>query len=94
MMAQPEIQPEALSAYVDHWQHLADELQWLELLLQRQVAMLRAQTLPAQRLAVNRQVCIAHEEIDWLLGNEKPPGMETREADGIHRRLERFRNRI
>lgn len=94
MMVQPEIQPEAPSAYADHFEHLTDELQWLDLLLQRQVATLRAQTQPVQRLAVSRQVCIAHEEVDWLLGNEKPPGMETREAAGMHRRLERFRNRM
>jgi DNA polymerase III delta prime subunit len=94
VIAQVERQPEQALAYADHWQHLTDELQWLDLLLQWQVAMLRAQTQPAQRLAVSRQVCIAHEEIDWLLGNEKPPNVETHEADGIRRRLERFRDRI
>jgi len=94
MMAQPELRPEAPPAYADHWQHLTDELQWLDLLLQRQVAVFRAQTQSVQRLAVNRQVCITHEEIDSLLGNEKSPAIETREADGIHRRLERLQHRI
>ena len=56
MMAQPELRPEAPPAYADHFEHLADELQWLDLLIQRQVTALRAQTQPFQRLAADRRV--------------------------------------
>ena len=87
-------QAEQALAYADHFEHLADELQRLDLLLQQQVTLFRAQTQPFQRLAADRRVYISHEEIDWLLGNEKSPKVETREADGIRRRLERFDEQI
>lgn len=94
-MAQPHVQDnQTVSAYADCFEHLADELKQLDLLIQRQVVALRSQTLPFQRLAANRQVCIAHEEVDWLLSENPLPSPENRETDQIHRRLEQIQNQI
>lgn len=76
MTAQLKLQPETPPSYADQWEYLADELQHLDLLIEWQVAAFRAQTQPFQRLAADRRVFIAHEEVDWLLGNKPPPSHE------------------
>lgn len=86
MSAQPEFQAQAPAAYRDFGEHLADELRSLDLLIQRQAQSLLARTQPFQRLASDRHVFIASEEVDWLLGEGRLPAPKPREADSLLRR--------
>jgi AAA+ superfamily predicted ATPase len=89
MIAQSELQQnQKVSAYADHFEHLAEELQLLDLLIQRQVVALRSQSQPFQRLAANRQVYIAHEEVDWLLSEKPLAEAQVKKIEEIYRRFE------
>lgn len=94
-MAQPDVQAsQGILIYADHFEHLADELQWLDLVIQLEVAKLRSRTRPFQQLAASQQVYISHEEIDWLLGEVPLPGAETDELAPIRRQIEKLRQQI
>lgn len=94
-MAQPDIQKnQGISAYASHFEHLSDELKGLDLVIQLEVAKLRSRTQPFQQLAVNQQVYISHEEVDWLLGEASLPHLESNELDPIYRQIARLRQRI
>ncbi len=95
MISQSELQQnQRMSVYADRFEHLADELQLLDLLIQRQVVVLRSQVQPFQRLAASRQVCIAHEEVDWLLSEKPLAEAEASEIEEINRRLEQVQEQI
>jgi ATPase family associated with various cellular activities (AAA) len=95
MMAQPDIQQnQGISAYASHFEHLSDELKWLDLVIQLEVARLRSRTQPFQQLAVNQQVYIGHEEVDWLLSEASLPDLESNALDPIHRQIAQLRQHI
>jgi hypothetical protein len=95
MMVQPDVQSnQEMLAYADHFEHLADELKWLDLVIQREVAKLRSRTRPFQQLAASQHVYISHEEIDWLLGEAPLPYAESNDLHPIHRQIERLRQQI
>lgn len=87
-------QNRVIPAYADHFEHLSDELKWLDLVIQLEVAKLRSQTQPFQQLAVNQQVYISHEEVDWLLGEVSLPYSESGELDQICHQIAQLRQYI
>jgi hypothetical protein len=94
-MAQRKIQHKpAAPAYADHFEHLTDELQKLDLLIELRVAVLRSQTHAVQQLAANRHVYISHEEVDQLLGDERSLDNASPQIEGIRHRLELLQNNI
>jgi ATP-dependent 26S proteasome regulatory subunit len=80
MMAQPDIpKNQVISAYADEFEHLHDVLKWFDLVIQLEVEKLRSRTQPFQQLAVNQQVYISHEEVNWLLTEASLPDSESAE---------------
>ena len=84
----------AAPAYADNFEHLADELKKLDLLIQLLVTTWRSQTQALQQLAANRHVYISHEEVDLLLGDERALDSASPDLDGMQRRLELLQNKI
>src|SRR5215213_3454310 len=77
-MTQQNVQPKQKApAYADHFEHLADELKKLDLLIQLRVAAFRSQIRASQQLAASQQVYISHEEVDWLLGEDRIDHVDT-----------------
>src|SRR5262245_51495330 len=94
-MAEQNVQHnQAALAYADNFEHLADELKKLDLLLQRRVAAWRSQTRALQQLAANGHVYINHEEVDLLLGDERVLSSASPDLDGMRYRIERLQNDI
>lgn len=94
-MMQPDIsQNPVISAYADPFEHLADELQWLDRVIQLEVAKLRSRTQPFQQLAVNQQVYISHEEVDWLLSEAALPHLDSSELDSLKHEIVQLRQLI
>ncbi|MBP1468093.1 AAA family ATPase [Candidatus Chloroploca sp. M-50] len=81
-----------IPAYGDSYEHLADELAWLDLLIQLRVAelRLRTQALPS---AGQQQIFITHAEVDALLQH---PGtaLDTPELTGLRTALAELRTAI
>lgn len=95
MTLQPDTQKDkVIPAYADHFEHLTDELKWLDRVIQLEVAKLRSRTQPFQQLAVNQQVYISHDEVDWLLGEASFPDSESNALDSIHNQITRLRQHI
>lgn len=95
MIAEPDVTPaQETLAYADLFEHLADELKQLDLLIQWQVAVLRSRNQPFQQMAANRQVYICHEEVDWLLSQESLPHPDPQLSEEMIQRLESLRNQI
>ena len=88
MMTQPEApQNQAILAYANQFEHLHDVLKWLDLVIQLEVVKLRSRGQPFQQLAVNQQVYISHEEVDWLLSEVSLPDSESDELGQLHHRI-------
>jgi AAA+ superfamily predicted ATPase len=94
-MSQPDVQPSPdVLAYANHFEHLTDELVWLDLVIQIAVTQVRADLQPFQRLAANRQVCITAEEVDWLLSEHGLPSPEIDETGELSCRLEQIQQTL
>lgn len=88
MMAQPDIpKNQVISAYADQFEHLHDVLKWLDLVIQLEVEKLRSRAQPFQQLAVNQQVYISHEEVDWLLSEASLLDSESAELVKLRHRI-------
>ncbi len=74
--------------YEDNYDHLADELRKLDLLIQRRVMAFRLRIEAMQEAATPQQRYISHGEVDWLLGQDGSPEAEPAELRAIHKQLE------
>ncbi|MEZ4727616.1 MAG: AAA family ATPase [Caldilineaceae bacterium] len=78
-IAVPEQAELALAPYQDSYEHLVDELAWLDLLLRLRVATFRLQT-QARPASGQQQLYIGHAEVDALL---QPDGLMPVEPDDL-----------
>src|SRR6266511_3687622 len=81
--------------YRDNYEHLADALRQLDLLLQLCVMEFRQQTsAPEAKAASSQGMYITHERIDWLLCQEATPATEPPECTKLHQQLGILQNEI
>ncbi len=74
--------------YENSYDHLADELRKLELLIQRRVMAFRLRIQAIQELSVSKRRYISHEEVDWLLHQDAFSENETPELTALRHQLE------
>ncbi|MBM0745394.1 ATP-binding protein (plasmid) [Phormidium sp. CLA17] len=88
MIVQPDIpKNQVMPAYADPFEHLYDVLKWLDLRIQMEVLKLRSRTQPFQQLAVDQQVYISHEEVDWLVGAASLPNSDSVELGKLRHQI-------
>lgn len=83
--AAKHIAPEAV-AYRDTYEHLADELRRLDLVIALRVAAFR-RMIDARRAVASQQLYISHEEVDTLLLPSLPTNEDTPDITAIRARL-------
>ena len=82
------------SFYRDNYDHIADELQKLDLLIQLRVMAFRLMARKMQESAASQQRYISHEEVDWLLSQNGLPETEHPELSGTRKRLDILQTKI
>jgi len=80
--------------YESNYQHLEDELQKLDLMIQLRIARLRLKTQAVRGVAADPHIAIAHQEVDGLLRQDEPHVADPAELIDMRNRLEMFQNRI
>ena len=80
--------------YRDNYEHLADALRQLDLLIQLRVMEFRQQTQALEAQASSSQgLFIAHEFIDWLLCREETPEARPSEFTKLRQQIDALRKR-
>jgi SpoVK/Ycf46/Vps4 family AAA+-type ATPase len=92
--ARVEAKEPNFDAYGDHFEHLADEFIRLDLLIKRRVVGFREENRPWPRTAIEQQVYIGHEEVDWLLRESAGSPADRSELQGIEARLAQWNRHI
>ncbi len=87
-------QREMEGCYRDNYNHLSDELQKLDLLIQQQVVTLRLNLQAMQAAFGDKQVYISHQEVDWMLGQNDTFRVEHPELQTIGKQIYTFQNKI
>ena len=85
-------QPEPF--YRDNYEHLADELKKLDLLIQRRALFFRIKTKTIPETAIPQPLYISHEQVDWLLTENGSPVTDTPEVKDIDKQLKALQKRI
>lgn len=81
--------------YKDSYEHLADELKRLDLLLQRRVLRFRMKIQAMSEAAVSQSLYISHEQVDLLLSRDEAGDVDPSPAvTGVHDHLEALREEI
>ncbi len=80
--------------YGENYDHLADELRKLDLLIQLQAMAFRLKTQALQETAVSQQMYISHEQVDWLLSQDGSLETEPPELIEVRKRLEILQSEI
>ena len=80
--------------YRDNYDHLADELRKLDLLIQLHAMAFRLKTKAMQETAVSQQMYISHEQVDWLLCQNGSLEAEPPELIEIRKRLKVLQSEI
>src|SRR5205823_5566831 len=83
-----------LAFYQDNYDHLADELRRLDLLIQLRVMGFRQKARAAQEAASSQPTYISHGEVDWLLTQEESFISDNPEIKEIRRQLDLIESRI
>ncbi|HMS82440.1 MAG TPA: AAA family ATPase [Nitrospira sp.] len=83
-----------LVAYKDSYEHLADELRRLDVLIQLRVMMFRRKLQEAQEEALSHQTYISHGEVDWILSQEEAFVPDSPEIQKIRKQLEVMQKHI
>lgn len=95
MTVQPDSQQrQEILVYANHFEHLSDTLKWLDLVIQLEVVKLRSRAQPFQQLALEQQVYISHEEVDWLLGEAALPQAEPDELNQLRHQIVQLRQQM
>lgn len=93
MMIQQDKDKES-SFYKSNYDHLADELKKLDLLIQLQVMEFRLRTQAMQEAVASQKMYISHEEVDWMLNMNGSFGADHPELQELRKRLEALQNQI
>ncbi|MGD9157543.1 MAG: ATP-binding protein [Desulfobacteraceae bacterium] len=80
--------------YRDNYEYLADELQKLDLLIQRRALFFRIKTTTVPETAISQPMYISHEYVDWLLSRNGTPGTDPPEVRDIDKRLKTLQKKI
>lgn len=83
-----------LSFYKNNYEHLADELKKLDLLIQLRTAAFRLKIQAMQKTAASQHMYISHEEVDWLLSQNDPFVADHPDLQKIRNQLEILQNEI
>jgi ATP-dependent 26S proteasome regulatory subunit len=94
MVKQEKHNDETVPFYMDNYDHLADELRKLDLLIQLRVMAFRLKTKAMQEASVSQQMYISHDEVDWLLSQNESLETEPPELIEIRKRLEILQSEI
>jgi SpoVK/Ycf46/Vps4 family AAA+-type ATPase len=87
--------PEAdVFPYADTYEHLADELRWLDLLIRRRASTLALQNQIAPESQASRAVYITLAEFEWLLDKSEAPKADDATAAKTRTELLRLRAEI
>ena len=81
-------------SYTGNYEHLADELRKLDLLIQRQVVTLRMKHSAMPKVTASPSVYISHEEIEWMLCGHENNQTETLELKQIRNRIGELQSEI
>ena len=80
--------------YGDNYDHIADELQKLDLLIQLRVMAFQLSARKMQESDALQQRYISHEEVDWLLSQNGSPETEHPELSGTRKQLDILQSKI
>lgn len=80
--------------YGENYDHLADELRKLDLLIQRRVVVFRLKTQMMPEAAISQPLYISHEQVDWLLSQNGSPEADPPEVIDINKRLKTLQKEI
>ncbi|MHC4366633.1 MAG: AAA family ATPase, partial [Planctomycetota bacterium] len=80
--------------YTDNYDHLADELRKLDLLIRRQVVALQMKNSAMPKAAARPGVYISHEEIEWMLCGHQDNRAESLELEQIRNKIEQLQREI
>ncbi len=80
--------------YADNYEHLADELRWLDLLIRRRAATPALLNQLAPESQTSRAVYITPAEFEWLLDNSEAPQADDVAATETSKQLLRLRAEI
>lgn len=83
-----------MSFYKNNYEHLADELKKLDLLIQLRTAAFRLKIQAMQKTAASQHMYISHEEVDWLLSQNDPFVADHPDLQKIRNQLEILQNEI
>ena len=83
-----------LAAYKDNYELLADELRWLDLLIQLRVLMFQRNLREAQEASSSHPAYISHGEVDWLLKPDDGLVSHDPEAQKIRNQLDMMQRHI
>ncbi len=83
-----------LSFYTHNYEHLADELKKLDLLIQLRAVAFRLKTQVMQKTAASQHVYISHEEVDRLLSQNDPFVADHPDLQKIRNQREILQNEI
>ena len=93
-MVVQEIERQTASlVYESNYQHLEDELQKLDLMIQLRITKLRLK-MQKTGIEANPGLSISHEEVDWLLNGDEPSVVDSLDMADIRHRLEMLQTRI
>ena len=94
MAKQKKDNEKTASFYRDNYDHIADELQKLDLLIQLRVMAFRLRARKMQESAASQQRYISHEEVDWLLSKTGSPQTENPYLSATLKRLDILQSKI
>lgn len=80
--------------YRDSYDHLADELRKLDLLIKRRVVFFRLEIQTMPEAAISQPLYISHEQVDWLLSRNGSQEADSPEVMDINKRLKALQKEI
>jgi SpoVK/Ycf46/Vps4 family AAA+-type ATPase len=87
-------QSETEVCYKDNYNHISEELQKLDLLIQQQVVTLRLNLQTMQEACGEKQTYISHQEVDWMLGQNDTFSADHPELQAIGKQIDTLQNKI